>query len=212
MFFVWLTLIVTVLLLAAVWLMNKLIYKHTVIIRDQGNNDLLIVDKARDYVKEGVKYWRLHKEKDKELRLMPIPDSQYIDITQKGKKVAEAVRSPEGNYEYIQIDSKDIKVKQPLTSKQRMILMNNFRKAQERKGFTWKEHIPMITSISALVIIVISLMIFWGDIAAPVLEARRLGAAEQVRELEMLNILKEIKLNQQTIGDNVEAINGGVPD
>ena len=88
---------------------------------------------------------------------------------------------------------------QPFTSKQRMVIVNNFEKAKTRKGFSLKEHIPMMVSIGALVILVVCLMIFWGDIAKPVLEARQIGIQEQTIQKESLEILREIKLGVQTI-------------
>jgi len=88
---------------------------------------------------------------------------------------------------------------QPFTSKQRMVIVNNFEKAKTRKGFSLREHIPMMVSMGALVILIVCLMIFWGDIAKPALDSRTLTKQIVDVQLETIEILREIKLGQQTI-------------
>ena len=197
---IWITIIFVAVVMLAVWFINKIIYKHHVMIYDKGNNDLVIIDKAREVVKNGVKYWRLAKERDKELRLMPIPPSQAIDITKKGKKSIIATRSPEGSYQYIRIDSENINVQEPLTTEDRLVYMENFEKANSRKQVSWVQQIPLITSVAALVLIVLGLMIFYGEIAKPVIEARQMQITEAKIQSEMLTLMRDIQLNQQTIG------------
>ena len=88
---------------------------------------------------------------------------------------------------------------QPFTSKQRMVIVNNFEKAKTRKGFSLKEHIPMMVSMGALVMIFIALMIFWGDIAKPAIDSKAMTKQIVDVQLETIEILREIKLGQQTI-------------
>jgi len=88
---------------------------------------------------------------------------------------------------------------QPFTSKQRMVIVNNFEKAHARKGFSLKEHVPTMVSIGALVMIFIALMIFWGDIAEPAIRSKE--QTKQIVEIqkETVEILREIKTGQQKI-------------
>lgn len=88
---------------------------------------------------------------------------------------------------------------QPVTTQQRMSYFYNIKKAEERKKFNWKEHIVPITAMGALVIIVLGLFIFWGEIAKPALEADKIAERMQQTNMEMLQILRDIKQNQQTI-------------
>ena len=94
---------------------------------------------------------------------------------------------------------------QPFTSKQRMVIVNNFEKAKTRKGFSLREHIPMMVSMGALVILIVCLMIFWGDIAKPALTSKAMTKDIVETQKETIEILREIKLGVQTI----EAEEGG---
>jgi len=88
---------------------------------------------------------------------------------------------------------------QPFSSKQRMVIVNNFEKAKARKGFSLKEHVPMMVSMGALVILIIALFIFWGDIAKPAIDSRALTKEIVETQKESIEILREIKLGVQTI-------------
>jgi hypothetical protein len=86
---------------------------------------------------------------------------------------------------------------EPLTSKQRMILMHNFEKANLRKGWNWKENIVPIVSIGMLGMVVIALFIFWGDIAKPAIESKALTKDIVEIQRETVKLLQEIKIQQQ---------------
>ena len=234
-------------------------FKHHVIIRETvKGRKLIIFDKARDYKSEGVPYWQLRKEKDEERKLMPLPPSEAIEITKRGKKFVEAYRTETGEYAYIkdvgevdrdfpedffdnvkipeEIESiKDQKEKaqaleawkervitawkkenhvieayQPLTTKQRLILVSNLKKANLRKGTTWRENIPMIVGLGAAVILVIALMVFWGDIAKPALDGRAMGLQEQKLQKETLEIIRDIKQGVQSIDAKQQELNNKI--
>jgi len=243
---IWSTVIFSCVALAAVWFMNLIIFKHKVRIIDLGKQNIELDFKARNYNKNGVLYWQLNKERNKELKNMPVPPAGAIHIAKRGKKSVEAIRTPTGEYiflerninfttipdlnegipkeilemkdevkkflltkKYQEIKLKEWKLKnkgiilagtyQPFTSKQRMVIVNNFEKAKTRRGFSLKEHIPTMVAMGSLVLIVIALMVFYGDIARPVLEARSMKANEMTIQKETLQIIKEIRLGQQTI-------------
>lgn len=76
-----------------------------------------------------------------------------------------------GRYVYIKDRNKSIDGFQPFTTKQRLILVNQYKKAQARKKFGFLEHLPQIVSVVALVIILLVVFIFWENITAPSLQA-----------------------------------------
>lgn len=230
-----------------VWFINKIVFKHRVRVIDLGKQNIELDFKARDYNKEGVLYWQLNKESNKELKNIPVPPAGAINIAKKGKKSVTCFRTPTGEYIYLginevnlndipnlnrdipteifnmedgpnkqslikkyqqlqlkkwRIENKGILLEgtyQPFTSKQRMVIVNNYEKAKTRRGFSLKEHIPTIVSIGALVILIVCLMIFWGDIAQPALTSKAMTKEIMDVQLETVQILREIRLGQQTI-------------
>jgi len=95
----------------------------------------------------------------------------------------------------------------PFTSQQRVLLVNNIAAAEKRKGKNFMENLPAMVAIGGAVILAVCLMVFWADIAAPVLEARQMGIQEAQIQTENLNLIKEINNNIQTIGSNNQEIN-----
>lgn len=95
-------------------------------------------------------------------------------------------------------------VYEPFTSNQRVMLVNNIRKAEERKKGDWKEFIIPLGFGAMVLIFAICLMIFYGDIAKPVIDAR----AQDIRVLELqneqLHLLTQIKQGIQTIGAEID--------
>jgi hypothetical protein len=87
----------------------------------------------------------------------------------------------------------------PLTPTQRAILVNSIRRAEERKAKGWQSQLPMIAGLGAVVIIVIALLIFYGNIAKPSLEMADKAIAFQTAQNEGLTIMKEIKNDIQVI-------------
>ena len=97
----------------------------------------------------------------------PIPPQEAIDYDpKKKKKVVEAWYTSEQGIEYIQ-DKGEITGFQPLTTKQRAMLVNQIRKKEERKNQGWQQHIPLIVGAIAIVAILAILLIFWGDAIEP---------------------------------------------
>lgn len=108
---------------------------------------------------------------------------------------------------------------QPVTTNQRIGYFNNIKKAESRKGFDWKAQLIPIASISGIVIIVLALIIMFGEIARPVLEADKIAENTISMQREIVNLLKDINNNQQTINsemirlnNKVDSANKNVPD
>lgn len=247
------SLILTFGIIIVAFMMKIILFKHRVRVVDLAKQGIELDFKARDYVKDGVRYWQLDKERVKEFRNMPLPPARAINIAKKGKKSVEVIRTETGEYVFLdrsiyvpereehkrlmdeikdipkeievvedgstkkklikeyqdtvlakwrkKTDGILIETYEPLTSKQRMILMNNFNKANARKTFSLRENIPMMVSIGSLVILIVSLFIFWGDIAQPAITAKSLTKDIVEIQKETVSILQDIKQDQQTIKD-----------
>ena len=187
---------------------------------------IIIDDKAREFKdRDGVMYWQLLRRNEK----IPVPPPEAIEIDNKGKKCVEAYRTETGEYVFAQdrgniqeIPKQLLKIKndaerkekieewkksnrvidafQPLTTKQRVILVNQIRKAQEKKTKRWQDYILPIAGIGALVIITIALMVFYADMAKPLLDMADKQNNYATIQKEQLQILKEIKNDIQVIG------------
>jgi len=222
----------------------KLTYKHKVRVIDLGKQGIELDYRARIKAIDGVNYWRLDKEPIQELRNMPVPPAKAINISKKGIKSVEAIRTETGEYIFLErtiqmnelsfndIPEELLKIEdemerrkligawkktkfnewrknnkgilladtyEPLTSKQRMILMHNFEKANLRKGFSWKDNIVPIVSVSMLAIVVLALFVFWGDIAKPAIESKEITANIVKTQKETIEILEKINTQQQFI-------------
>lgn len=251
-FYIYLTTFLVLFAVIIVWLIFFLKYKHYVRIKELVNGRKVIKDdKARDFVRDGVNFWQLRKEKNREQKLMPVPPPEAIELSYRGKKCVECYRTQTGEYIFLQdtgnvgqfpmellneppegiteLEDGDEKTKQlmewaqevrdqwckenniieayqPLTTKQRLILISNIKKAESRRGKSWREHLPMIVGISAVVILCLALFVFWGEMAKPVLEARQIGIQEQRLRIESMEIMRDIKQGVQSIGSKQDKL------
>ena len=82
------------------------------------------------------------------------------------------------------------------------MLINQIRKANERKKFNWKEHIVTMAGIASMTLIILGLMIFWQDIAAPALKMteniNKISDRQQKTVEVQSDILDKIQRIQQT--------------
>lgn len=173
---------------------------------------------------DGNLVWKLvHKGYE-----LPVPPEDAVHLDMKGKKVVEAYLFGTGQFVYTadrpktRIIPQDIfnitdKVRrselmrewiaehqvsyplEPFTTNQRSILINQIHKAQTRKRFKWQDHIPTMVSVTAMVMIVFGLMIFWGDIAKPALESKEMSR-------EIVGMMKQIQETNLQIKNDVQVI------
>ena len=128
-------------------------------------------------------------------------EKQGMYLTTKKNKKGKDVTT--GKYVYLSDTTDNIQAFQPMTTNQRLILINQYKKAYARKTFKWTEHIGTIASVAALVIIFICLLVFWEDITKPSLQAMSTSAAIQKDQKEIIQALRDIYLNRQTMGNNI---------
>lgn len=87
----------------------------------------------------------------------------------------------------------------PFTATERAILVNAIHRAEERKMKGWQSQLPMIVGVGAAIIVLICLLVFYGNIAKPVLEMADKQAAWQTAQTEQLKIIQEIKQDIQRL-------------
>lgn len=153
-------------------------------------------------------------------KIKEIPPNLFSDVPEQIMSIEDTEKKKEAISKWKKLvldkwkkDNGVINAFQPLTTKQRVIYLNNLKKAEQRKGFDWKAQMIPMFSIGAMALIIIAMFIFWGDIAAPTLEANQQFIQAQKLHNENLEILREIKTGQQVIGDRITDLeNKGVPD
>jgi hypothetical protein len=191
--------LITILIMIWYWLQfnNTIILKHLV-------NDRVLVEtsKYRDYIDdEGIPYIQtIRKVFDR--RLHPIPPSNCIDVQSTGRKWVEGFVTETGEIHYIEnkgIKNKEEARAEAFTTKQRTVLINQYRKAKLRKGFKFQEHLITIVGIVALVVIVVCLMALYGKIAEPLLDMADKVNANQDGYTKQLEILERIERNTQIL-------------
>lgn len=157
---------------------------------------LIIDDKARVYKMDGVIYWQLLKSK----LVVPVPPSEAIEIDRRGVKTVEAYLIND-EIQYIIDKNTQIKAFEPYTTKQRHIFTHQLKKAFDRRTKSWKDLIIPITAMVGFVVIVVSLMVFYADMAKPLLdmgEKQRQIAEEQT---EAIRILQQIIQDKQVFSE-----------
>jgi len=118
---------------------------------------------------ERVEYLGLMSRK-KGHKSLPLPPPEAIDYDpNKKKKVVEAWYGEETGYVYIK-DGEEIQGFQPLTTKQRQMLVHQIVKKEERKSQGWQQNIPLIVGSIAIVAILAILLIFWGEAVQPMVD------------------------------------------
>jgi len=186
-------------------------YNITVVVKETtAGGTITKLDKARLYVDKNKNiWWRLLREKNKELKKVPIPKDSQVGIAEKGRKIATLIRDEHGTpvWEDVRkINMGEEKDRQPLTSQQRALLIDEISRAEVKKGKSWKENIIPIVGISALVVIVLALLIFYGEIARPVITAQQ----ERTAQLEIWEKISENLVNNgQKIDQLVSGEVGG---
>jgi len=164
----YITLFILLMGVLSIWLVYRS-NDYKVRIRELTSTGIRVVSDTVGKVKrdeDKVEYLRLFRSKRGHNDL-PIPPAEAIDYDpKKKKKVVECYWSPELGYVYVK-DVDEIKGFQPLTTKQRAMMVNQIRKKEARKKSTWKENLPMIVGLGALLVLVTVILLFWGEFMQP---------------------------------------------
>ena len=190
-----------------------------------GDKTRIIDDKAKRIKgKDGVIKWKLRTRRD----FVPIPKSEAIHLTRKGKMSVEAYYTPFHEYKYIDdqgVEQTEIKKKdyqylvdkgisadvvssfKALNTADREFYANEFREATTYLKKHWTDYILPVAGIIALLIIMVCMFAFWEDITKPTLEAQKTNVEVTKIQVEMLQQIKEIMRHAQIVTD----YNGTVP-
>lgn len=214
-------------------------FKHKVRVKDVVNGRKIISDeKAREFKdRDGVVYWQLLRKR----QLIPVPPPDCIEIDKRGRKCVEAYKTETGEFvfakdtasisgvpkEILEIKNKEeraekikewqeenniINAFQPLTTQQRILYLNQLKKAEAKKTKPWQDYILPVAAIGALVILVVSMMIFYGDMARPLLDMADKQNAYAKIQGEQLKMIKDIKNNVQTLTQETGNYKGEPPN
>ena len=192
--------LLTVLVVAGILVYQVIRYKHIFVVRKiTGTKTLIVNDKAREWKDDkGVTYWKLMRMKD----VVPLPPPDAISITKKGKYVVEAYRNEHGEYQYIYPSSgSDVSFFQPLTTNQRLILVEQIRKANSKRKMSWMEYTPLIASSATLIIVLVLVFSFWKDVTQPAVAASQSNANAAETNSQTVLLLQDIIQKRQMIGD-----------
>jgi len=109
-------------------------------------------------------------------------------------------------------DNNIVSAKHPITTNQRLVYLMNLKEAESRrnKKDTFTAMIQL-GSLGIIAMVVVSLMIFWGDIAAPATAANGVAAQQATTLKETAQILKDLKQNIQTIDSKLDSMEQGQP-
>jgi len=186
------------------FLIMNLKYKHFVVVRELSKDRKLIrYDKARDLVDdEGVKYWKLKKLK----HTIPMPPPEAVEITTKGKMFVEVYKTPNDQYYYLKDEAEfdpDDRSLQPITTNQRAALANQIRKKFNRRLHKWTEYIPQIASGLMIVIILVIVFAFWGQIMKPSVQVAQANADTTEKISQAVGNLRDIIQKTQVINSSL---------
>jgi len=180
-------------------------YKHTIIVRDiLDKRKIVFVDKFREYKdrKTGVKWYKLLKFKEQ----IPVAPREALEVGSKGKLFCETYRLPTGEYIYLQ-DKTDLNKLdtdenfKPITTSQRVIQYHLFEGKMKFKRKSWKDLIMPIAALVSVTMIVLMLMVFYGDMAKPLLEMGDKQAAITQKQADITETLNQIIQKEQLIKD-----------
>lgn len=168
-------------------------YNKLVVVRKIVNGGVKIFNDKCRYLKdkEGVEWYKFFHLRKK----VKIPPSGSIDTTTKGFDHLECFLFPTGEIAWAKtkISETDVII-EPFETEDRQTLQYQFWKSHLEGGINWKDLIIPIFGILALVVIVVSLMIFYKDMGEPLLEMGDKLAGFQKEQTEMMksmNIMLE---------------------
>lgn len=201
--------------MAAILFLLIWLKSHRLRVRDPSKRHSYITDywmlEKRDK-KTGSVWWVAFS--NKKVRI-PEPPADCIDVGKRGRKYVECYRMSEDEYAFINDEglsnskSKIIQSFKPFDVVQRQVIVSQFTKAEELKAKNFvKENLVPMTAILALVVIIIMLIVFWGDIAKPALESHSLALKTQEQNIQIMHQLGIASGNNQ-LPQTIQAANQG---
>lgn len=191
-------------------------FRHVVSVRilTKNGNSLPLRDKAREVKVDGATYWQLLKRR----HVIPVPPaSALIPLSTKGKPkfYTEFSWSEETGYVSLEYDvttnnfGEKVVITQhgkviddafqPFTTPQRSLLVNQLRKAENRRKKDVWDRLSQLATPLVLAMLFICVLVFWEDVAKPGKEIAALNVQMQEQNLEMIAQLNEISAQNARI-------------
>jgi len=162
-----------------------------------GDSRIVHLHRALEIKEDGIPYLKLPKTAE----ILPLPPSECIDITPKGMKWVVVYKHGTGNYTFCKDAGKGDKCFQPFTQTQRLVLIDQLKKAYSRQKKSLWDLVMPLAGISALVVICIALMVFYGDMGKPLLEMAETQSGIQKDQRETVRMLQEMIQKKQVLED-----------
>lgn len=159
----------------------------------------LVLDK-----KDGVKKLFVLVKLFKKVAL-PAPPPEAVSLNFKGKDCFEVEWPSNGTPRYIVKNKSDRQFK-PFDSNDRIFYLNEHEKIQSRRTKTIHDLVAMAMPYIFVLILVISIVAFWGDIVEPFNRAGETNLAIQKENAKITGMLKEIIKKEQLVSGEVEVI------
>jgi len=199
-------LVIGVIIFAGIFIIRLLKFKHQVIVKYLTEGATFVVqDKAREVNQNGEFYWRLQKLREN----IPVPPSQALQMTKKGKFLVEVYRTPQGEYVFLDAKPKqnlEESISEPITQNDRMFYVEQWHKAEARKTKGWKDIIEKGLPYFVVVMILVLVFAFWGTITQPMKEVMSKSAGITTQQKEIVEMQKQILQNNQVLKGETETI------
>jgi len=196
----WIILGIGVITIIMIIVMSKL-YNYKVRIREiTSKGTRLIYDTVARIKRDEDKIEKLVLMKPplKSHKFIPLPPPDATDYSpKKRKKVIEVWWTAEKGYTYIKDTrtGKGVGGFEPLTTKQRSMMVSELIKIEARKKHKWTENLPLIIGAAFFIILITVLLLFWGEAIAPMQElGDRLNMA-----LDKAAIIERINMGVQDV-------------
>lgn len=179
-------------------------FKHKVVIREITGRDghyLMLEDRAKRRIRGGSEFWKLRRRR----ALVPAPPSEAIQVTHKGRYYAECAHHEksglDSGYTWITPSkdplSGDYVINQ--TQEERALLADRLRRAADRKSMRTIDAIMQFAGMFFVLVIVISILAFFGDISQNVNQASKETAV-------VLQRVQEVSKNQADFQEQLNAM------
>jgi hypothetical protein len=184
-----------------------------VITKNTGDKGQFVVfhDKAKRKKQGGGEFWKLKRRR----ALVLAPPHECIQITGRGRYYAECLHweksGLDAGYKWISPNIKmdDFQVKNDfkltLSQEERTVLSDRIRRSEARKSKSVLDYIVQIAGMTLAIIIVVSLMAFYGEITKNVKET---SAAVDNSIYQVGELMKQQSLFQQELTRTYHAISG----
>jgi len=171
-------------------------YKHRIIIREQrGNSEYVHFDRIRVRKKGNDITWHLLKAREQ----IPIPPDDCISLGKKGVKIVTASRTETGEMIFLKTRMNDpIKPFEPITTNQRIMYREIYKKINAKRMSDWKLLLPQVASLATMGIVIVLLMVFWGDMAQPLLSMAGEMNKFKGEDTKQMEILERIENGVQS--------------